>query len=168
MGKRDEGEWGIVCDSWGDCIQIVKVNSGKVKDYNDAVEAELQLAPGDIVVQIDGKDVHEQSLPELKAMAQAEFKIVRPPRRSVNVTKEESDKWGLKMTYQNRRSTCLRVNEVKEGGMKVYNTTAEMGAQVNATDFIVGVNGCQADPQKMLEAFRGCSEVDMTIMRIEK
>jgi len=166
--KRDDGEWGMLCDSWGDCIQIIKVNGGKVKDYNDAVDAALQLTPGDVIVQIDGKDVHPQSLPDLKDMTQAEFKVVRPAHRSLNVTKEESDKWGLKMTYQNRRSSCLRVNAVNDGGMKAYNATAGIDTQVKEADFIVGVNGCQADPQKMLEVFRGCSEVDMTIIRLEK
>jgi len=166
--KRNDGEWGMLCDSWGDCIQIIKVNGGKVKDYNDTVEAELQLTPGDVIVQIDGKDVHPQSLPDLKDLAQAEFKVVRPAHRSLNVTKEESEKWGLKMTYQNRRSSRLRVNAVNDGGMKAYNAMAGIDTQVKEADFIVGVNGCQADPQKMLEVFRGCSEVDMTIIRLEK
>jgi len=164
--KRDDGEWGMLCDSWGDCIQIIKVNGGKVKDYNDTVEAALQLTPGDFIVQIDGKDVHPQSLPELKHLARAEFRIVRPARRSVSVTKECSDQWGLKMAFQTGRSSCLRVNAVSDGGIKAFNATADTTSQVKESDFILRINDFQADPQKMLEAFKGCSELDLVIMRI--
>lgn len=164
--KREEGEWGMVCDRWGDCIQIIQVNSGKVKAYNDTVEAELQLIPGDLIVQIDGKAVHPQSLTELKHLARAEFTVVRPPRRSVKVTKEDSAQWGLKMTYQSGRSSCLRVNTINEGGVKAYNATAGKGSQVSDFDFILSVNGCQADPQKMLEVFKGCSAIELTVMRV--
>jgi len=165
--KRDDGEWGMLCDSWGDCIQVVRVRGGKVTEYNDGVHAALQLTPGDVILQVDGKDVRPESLRELKEVAAAEFMVRRPAHSKVKVTKADTQKWGLKMTYQKGRSFCLRVNAVNDGAVKDYNyLSAHANSQIKPADFILSVNGCQDDPQKMLEMLRGSSDVDLTIMRL--
>jgi len=165
--NREEGQWGMLCDSWGDCLQIVRVRGGKVTEYNDGVDAALKLTPGDMIVQIDGKDVHSESLRGLKDVTQAEFKVRRLVHRKVKVTKADSQNWGLKMTYQKGRSFCLRVNSLNDGAVKEYNYLASNAdSQIKPADFILSVNGCREDPQKMLEVFRGCSDIDLTIMRL--
>jgi len=165
--KREGGEWGLICDSWGDCIQIVRVKGGKVKQYNDGVDASVQLTPGDIILQIDGKEANPQTLRELKDLAQAEFKVRRLVRDKVKVTKADSQKWGLKMSYQKGRSFCLRINSVSnEGAMEEHNLSADANSKIKDSDFILSANGCQQDPEKMLGLFKGCTEVDLTIMRM--
>jgi len=164
--RREDGEWGMLCDSWGDCIQIVRVNGGKVGEYNDSVNTALKLTRGDIILQVDGKNVHPESLRQLKHAPKADFKVKRLVPSKVKVTKAESQLWGMKMSYQKGRSLCLRVTAVNDGAMKEYNQAVDAGSQIKPSDFIVSVNGCQGDPKKMLEVFRNSSDIDLTIMRL--
>jgi len=163
---RDEGEWGMTCDSWGDCIHIVKVQNGKIKEYNDTADPDQQLAPGAMILQINGSALHAQSMPMLKHMTQAEFKVVRPVQFVLAITKDETEKWGLKMNYQNGRSSYLRVTSINEGAVRSHNKLAEPASEIRENDFIISANDVENDPQRMLEVFSSCSEIELVLARL--
>jgi len=164
--ERGDGEWGMKCDGWENCIQVLSVTAGKVQEYNDSVGSALQLLPGDFTLQVNGKDVKRGTLPELKPVQQAEFEVARPVPFSLKVTKADGTTWGLRMSYQQARSSCLRVMAINDGGVREHNETAVDRDQVKEQDFIVSVNGCRGNPEKMLEAFKNCSEIELEMLRL--
>jgi len=165
--NRDDAKWGAVLDGWSDCIQVLSVEEGKIQEYNESAGDQEKIMPGSFIVQIDGKNVTKESKRSLQKMPEADLKIVRPTVFQVHIEKgkrPEGMGWGLMLHYQVKRSTCLRIRTVKEGGVAEFNKDAEM--LVREGDFIIEVNGCRDDPEKMLEAFKGSDELDMTLMRL--
>jgi len=165
--KRDDGKWGASLDGWGDCIQVIDVmQEGKIQEYNDTTE-EFKLQPGDFILQVDEQQVTKDTLPALKAMAEADFKVFKPKALQVRIEKgvrKEGMGWGLKLNYQEKKSTCLRIVSIHDGGVADFNKDAEKPVQEK--DFIVEVNGCHGDPAKMLETFKDSHELDLKVVRL--
>jgi len=165
--QRDDAKWGAVLDGWGDCIQVVSVEEGKIQEYNSSAGDQEKICPGSFIVQIDGKAVTKESKKALNDMLEADFKIALPSMFQVRIEngkRPEGMGWGLVLNYQAKRSTCLRIRTIKEGGVAEYNKDA--ATLVKEDDFIVEVNGCRDDPVKMLEAFKNSVELDLTLMRL--
>lgn len=161
-----DGKLGLNCDVWEDCIQVVGLMArGAIEAYNDTSPAWRKVTRNDFITSVNGITGGEAMMEVIRTESSLVMKVVRGVRQIIKVEKG-SEVWGVRLTFKNSSSACLRVVEIREGAFLAYNESAALACKVNADNFIVMVNGIAGAANMMYEEFRAAQAVELVLLQI--
>lgn len=164
--ERQSGEWGMTCDQWEDCFQLVKLEAGRIQDYNDSATHEQMLLVDDFILEVNDKPVSRNMFRSMRSMKTMKLKIVRPMRIDVKVIRNCGESWGLNVTFQQKQSSCVRIGSIKDGAAQQHNLSAHPSAKLEVKDFIANINGKSGAPDDMLDLCKSTDVLNLSLLRL--
>jgi len=132
----------------GTSLIISSVKAGPIRLYNETVEDDLQLQPGDSIVGVNGSQGSAEALLErLKTDLALELTIRRPKVFSISIPRAYGP-LGLQVEHA-PSGTSLLVKMVNPGLIKDWNL-AHRGQGIKRRDRVITVNGLQGNPAELM------------------
>merc|ERR1712129_550719 len=93
------------------------------------------------------------------------LKVVRPATLTMKLGKGDSS-FGLRLAFQSKLSSCLRIDEIGEGAVEAFNASADADSQSRTQDLIASVNGVAGTATTMAEEFSTSNVVELVVLRV--
>jgi len=160
---------GLALDVWPQGPwQVLRVQEGKVLEYNNAASERKVVKPQDFIVSVNDFHVVEDYQRAYEAYMQQprlKLEIVRPKHYTIKVAKCGLA-WGFIFVYQPKRSNCIRITRIEPGAIEDFSRQVGEDQQVEVGDFIESANGVRGGTAIVQELNRS-EEVDLVMFRVD-
>lgn len=165
--------WGLDLDYWRwglEALQVLSVKEGgSVSAYNVTAAEDRRVLPDDFIVNVNGTASAEGMVSEMDKKSRVSIQVARSQQVSVRIPRRgEEESMGVSMSYQQDISRCVRVRQILEGPVLLFNGSALKGReeQVRVCDFIRSANKVQGSALAILQELKSPGPVDLVLLRI--
>mmetsp|Transcript_14763 Transcript_14763/g.51747 ORF Transcript_14763/g.51747 Transcript_14763/m.51747 type:complete len:250 (-) Transcript_14763:56-805(-) len=150
----------------GSALRIMEVAPGPVAMYNDSVEPERQICPGDFIIEVSGiRKTAKEMFRELLKGGDVKLAISRPFVFTTGPIRKGDGAIGLDLSYHPKAGSVIVQGFCDEGAIPRYNTCVESDLQVKLNDYIVGVNGDGGTAVELVQRLTNSEVIELRITR---
>mmetsp|Transcript_96862 Transcript_96862/g.172385 ORF Transcript_96862/g.172385 Transcript_96862/m.172385 type:complete len:312 (-) Transcript_96862:152-1087(-) len=132
----------------GISLVVSSVKAGPVRAYNESVDEDEQLQPGDSILEVNGvRDSSQALLDRLKLDSALTLSVKRPRVLSISITRAYGP-LGLQVEHAPNGTTLL-VMKVNPGLIKDWNLS-HRGLGIKRRDRVSCVNGLRGNPTELM------------------
>jgi len=176
--RFDDSEWGLNMIAWTPFLQINSIEKGGRADgYNAELSARRKLRVDDAIIAVNGveldniensKKAHSMLVdPKEKSV---DLKVIRLLKRTIKITREEKESWGVNVDKQDNQKGLLVKSLVQDKPVDIHNKAAESNkTRVIHGDVIVCANG-RTGMNEIIEAFKDTEArtLELSLLRVPK
>lgn len=166
IDKDDDVGAGMVIESIGDMLIVVKIRSGPVQRWNKAhyTESDLLVRVGDAIVSVNGTEGSSDALLEELQRSNRLVIVMRHSREfQVDIDRTSKD-FGICVLMGSEKHDMLKVVARNEGDVDDWNEE-HPDREVRVGDRIFAVNGIVCEPPKMMAQLRSSKRLQISFIR---